>query len=228
MTPTTRTLASPMLAALMCAGACARTTEVSPHPWSGHTPDEYEGLVATSTPAEHPGIPIYARVGYPDGFPEGQIVETEGRVVIVFYRTISCIPDDFNLLDFFHFPGPDGPGAYQCDGYHTGALYFEPDASPTDFPKIVDLEATSVPVWLVDAAQFNDAAGDGHLSMPELAALDRIERMAQTYEEHIHPRNEDHFIGIDAEHDDNAPGFRFRFELEGVEMSDADIQLVVQ
>ncbi len=189
--------------------------------WGGHAPPEYDGLVAVGTPDEHPGIPLYARVGFPEGFPEGQIIQTDGRVVIVFYREVSCIPDDFNLLDFFHFPGPDGPGAWGCPAYHTGTLYTEPDAPPTAFPKIIDLEGTAVPIWLVDADAFHQAAADGWLDMPELETLDRVERMAASYDEHLHARNEDHFIGIDARHDPTAPGFSFQLELAGVVTSAA-------
>lgn len=197
--------------------------------WGGHTPAEYTGLVAVRTPDEHPGIPLYARLGYPAGFPEGQIIEADDRVIVVFYREISCIPEDFNLLDFFHFPGPDGPGAYQCAPYHTGTLYTEPDASPMDFPRIIDLEGTAVPLWMVDAAQLHAAAADGSLTLPELAALDRIERVAGAYDEHLHARNADHFIGIDAKHDRAAPGFRFRLDFEGVVTSQAErVQLVLR
>lgn len=196
--------------------------------WGGHAPPEYDGLVALRTPADHPGIPLYARVGLPEGFPEGQILETDGTVVIVFYREISCIPEDFNLLDFFHFPGPEGPGAWGCPSYHTGTLYTEPDAPPTAFPKIVDLEGTAVPIWLVDAEEFHAAAADGWLDMPELEALPRVERTAGSYDEHIHPRTEDHFIGIDARHDADAPGFSFQLEFAGVVTSTAKrLQLVL-
>lgn len=196
--------------------------------WGVHGPKEYGTLVGMPTPDGHPGIPFYARVGYPPGFPEGQLFEAAGRVVIVFYRVVSCIPDDFDLLDFFHFPSPDGPGAYQCPAYHTGVLYTEADAPPTAFPKIVDLKGTAVPIWLVDAGQFREAASDGSLTMPELAGLDRIERTVDTYEEHIHARVEDHFLGIDARHDREDPAFHFRLELEGVTTSDADLRLVIR
>ena len=247
MCPTLRRLALPAVAGLAFAAGCSDPLAVAPgaappsatrsdapagqptptataarvRSWGGHTPREYQGLVAMQTPAEHPGIPLYARLGYPEGFPEGQIIETDGRVVVVFYREVSCIPDDFNLLDFFHFPGPDGPGAWGCPGYHTGTLYTEPDAPPTAFPRIVDLEGTAVPIWLVDADELEEAVADGWLDMSELEALDRVERTAGSYDEHIHARNEDHFIGIDARHDATAPGFSFQLELTGVVTSAA-------
>ncbi len=210
-------------------GAQARARAAEARTWGGHAPREYEGLVPVKLPEEHPGIPLYARLGYPPGFPEGQIIETDGYVVVVFYREPSCIPADFNLLDFFHFPGESGPGAWGCPAFHSGTLYIEPDAPPTAFPKIIDLQGAGVPIWAVDARELHAAASDGVLTMVELSTLNRIERLAGFYDEHLHARNEDHFIGIEAKHDPEAPGFRYELVLEGVVTSEArKVQLVLR
>lgn len=225
--PRTRRAASGNLVATAATNAGSKAATV--RSWAGHPPSEYEGLVPVQLPDEHPGIPLYARIGYPAGFPEGQIIETDGRVVIVFYREPTCVPDGFNLLDFFHFPGPDGPGAWGCPAFHSGTLYIEPDAPPTAFPKIIDLQGSGVPVWAVDAGQLHAAAADGVLTMPELSDLDRVERSAGFYDEHLHARNEDHFIGAEAKHDPDAPGFRYALIFDGVVTSEAEkVHLVLR
>ena len=53
-------------------------------------------------------VPFYARFGENETFSNGE------WTVIVFYRSPDCIPADFNLNQFFHFPGDSGPGAFAC------------------------------------------------------------------------------------------------------------------
>src|SRR5687768_14188345 len=77
-------------------------------------------LVATTAPAsavvrtEDGGdVPFYARIstiGEPD-----QVFHDDQWAVIVFYRPPSCVPKNVNLLAFFDFPGPSGPGAFACN-----------------------------------------------------------------------------------------------------------------
>lgn len=54
------------------------------------------------------GPPFYARFGENETFGDSE------WVAIVFYRDPACVPDEFNLNDFFDFPGDAGPGAFGC------------------------------------------------------------------------------------------------------------------
>ena len=58
-------------------------------------------------------VPFYARA------PRDGLIHDGEWVVVVFYRPASCIPADFNLLDFFDFPGATGPGAIATQGKST-------------------------------------------------------------------------------------------------------------
>ena len=49
-------------------------------------------------------VPFYARLV------RGEIYHTDDWAAIVFYRPPTCIPANFNLLDFF-----DIPGAFECN-----------------------------------------------------------------------------------------------------------------
>ena len=84
-------------------------------------------------PAEDPGPPFYARVGY-------QLLERDGWVAIPFYRSPDLVPADFNLLDFFHVPGPAGPGAFaapldrvRLDALPPDGAWLRPTRSLRDF-----------------------------------------------------------------------------------------------
>jgi hypothetical protein len=128
------------------------------------------GLVSLSIPDQDPGPPFYARVGL-------QILRANGYIPIPFYRDPSCVPQDFNLLAFYHFPGPAGPGAFACAGTMTGTMLIEPDAPLGTFPRQVNLAGTNVPFWFVPAAQFDAATQDDVLTISELggaAAAARI------------------------------------------------------
>lgn len=149
------------------------------------------GLVRREMPAEDPGPPFYARVGL-------QVLESEGWVVIPFYRSPSQVPADFNLLRFYDFPGPGGPGAFAAPLLMTGFLLIEPDAPLGTFPRQVELRGEGVPVWLVPAPAFHAAAGDGVLTLAELRGASPLEGTATHYHETLHPREGEHKIVIEA------------------------------
>jgi hypothetical protein len=158
---------------------------------TGGTMMAAEGLVKRSMPDEDPGPPFYARVGY-------QILESDGWVAIPFYRAPECVPADFNLLEFFHFPGPGGPGAFACPLLMNGHVLIEPDAPLGTFPKQSVFTATAVPIWFVPSSAFHAATGDGVLTIGELESLDPRRGVANRYHEMLHPREGEHRIVISA------------------------------
>ncbi|MGH9226024.1 MAG: hypothetical protein ACRD2W_20075 [Acidimicrobiales bacterium] len=122
---------------------------------------------------EHGGqVPFYARIttiGTPD-----QIFRDGQWVAIVFYRPAECVPDDFDLLTFFDFPGPSGPGAFGCNPPTTDGFSIWRNGPETDpAPRLaVSHGLGAVPVWFVGGSSLDAAiANDGALTMAELRAL---------------------------------------------------------
>lgn len=147
------------------------------------------GFVVKSIPDEDPGPPFYARVG-------AQILTDGNWVAIPFYRPPACVPADFNLLEFYHFPGPGGWGAFLCPLTVTGMLLIEPDAPLGTFPRQVNMRGDNVPVWFAPHAAFMAAADDGVMTMAELEALNPLKGIATRFHEMLHPRDENHRIVI--------------------------------
>lgn len=161
------------------------------------------GLVPRSIPDEDPGPPFYARVGV-------QFFHDGGWLAIPFYRAPDCVPADFNLLDFFHFPGPSGPGAFACPFLMTGTLLIEPDAPQGTFPRQAVLAGSDIPFWFVPSASFEAGAADGVVTLAELASMPLVEGIADRFAETLHPREDDHKIVIDASGLlEDGRGFRF-------------------
>lgn len=156
------------------------------------SPRERAGLLRRLMPSEDPGPPFYARVGL-------QILESDGYVAIPFYRSPALVPADFNLLAFYHFPGPGGPGAFAAPLLMTGFLLIEPDAPLGTFPKQVELRGENVPVWFVPSAAFHAATHDGVLTVAELQSLSPLLGTATRYHETLHPREGEHKIVISAQ-----------------------------
>ncbi len=65
-----------------------------------------------SFPQESPGVPAYARLELL--VPNFDVPNNNRWAAIVFYRDPDCVPEDFNLGQFFHPPGDHGLGAYGC------------------------------------------------------------------------------------------------------------------
>lgn len=149
------------------------------------------GLVRRLMPTEDPGPPFYARVGI-------QVLEDDGYVAIPFYRPPALVPADFNLLSFYDFPGPSGPGAFAAPLLMTGFLLIEADAPLGTFPKQAELRGEDVPVWFVPAAAFREAAQDGILTLAQLRALAPLHGTAAHYHETLHPREGEHKLVIAA------------------------------
>lgn len=153
-----------------------------------------EGLVRKDIPDEDPGPPFYARVTST----LNQFFHADGWLAIPFYRDPGCLPPDFNMLELFDFPGPDGLGAFACPLLMRGFMLIEPDAPLGTFPRQVVLHGSGVPFWFVDWNEFQAAAMDGEVTIGELAALGPVTGLADRYHETLKPREGEHVIVIDA------------------------------
>lgn len=151
-------------------------------------------LVRKDIPAEDPGPPFYAKATPI----QNQLFRDDGWLAVPFYRSPSCVPADFDLLELFHFPGPDGPGAFGCPLLLNGFLLIEPDAPLGTFPRQVVLEGSGSPVWFVRWDAFREAAADGDVTIVELAALEPLVGTTRSYHETLKPRAGDHTVVIDA------------------------------
>jgi hypothetical protein len=169
------------------------------------------GLVRRLIPAEDPGPPFYARVGL-------QILESDGYVAIPFYRSPALVPAAFNLLTFYDFPGPSGPGAFAAPLLPTGFLLTEADAPLGTFPRQVELRGAGVPIWFVPSTAFHAAAQDGVLTIAELRSLGPLYGTAAQYHETLHPREGEHKIVITAR---GTLADGRRFELQVTHVGDA-------
>ena len=135
-------------------------------------------LVATTAPAsavvrlEDGGdVPFYARIttiGEPD-----QVFHDGQWAAIVFYRPPSCVPKHFNLLAFFDFPGPSGPGAFGCNPPTTAGFNLWHNGPGIDAAPYLSVThgLGAVPVWFINWPALQAAMGDGILTMTELEAL---------------------------------------------------------
>ncbi len=124
---------------------------VPPGPWDG---------------IHAPGIPAYAQIGLDFISGDLWILHDEEWAAIPFYRDVSCVPADFNLLYF-------DPIAWNC------ALLVEgPEIWPSDGIAPI-LAITQGPVegfpaptvYLVKYTELLGAVADGVLTMGELQAL---------------------------------------------------------
>ncbi|NUQ85699.1 MAG: hypothetical protein HUU11_13380 [Anaerolineales bacterium] len=129
-------------------------------------------------------VPFYARFGENETFSDGE------WTVIVFYRSPDCIPADFNLNQFFHFPNNDGPGAFACAPPTTTSIEYWANGPQTDpAPLIAEMTGRgAVPVWFIAQAEVEAAMADGVVTIGELAELpSRQIGTAATYTELLHP-----------------------------------------
>lgn len=129
-------------------------------------------------------VPFYARV------PRGDIIHNDEWAVIVFYRPASCIPADFNLLDFFDYPNATGPGAFGCNPPTTDSLEFWRNGPGIDFAPVVARfrGLGAVPIWFVGWPELEAAVADDMLTLGELEALPSLRQgSADFYRETLRP-----------------------------------------
>ncbi len=127
-------------------------------------------------PQEDPGGPFYARIE------PGVILHTDEWAAIAFYRETYCVPDDFNLLDFYHVPN-----AFFCPlTVHGFVIYKNPAPSPPAQSKLQGNGA--VPIWFVRWNELGAAVADGVLTKDEILALPSLLKgEARFFEETLHP-----------------------------------------
>jgi hypothetical protein len=150
--------------------------------------------------AENIGPPFYARVEF-DGVVHTDIVPNDGEwAAVVFYRGPDCIPEDFNLRQFFDFPVGDPetgdlvyPGFLVCAG-QLNIRGFEvwKTAPYQDFaPMQIRFSANpEVPVWFVKWNEFEPVARNA-LTMRDLQDENLMPSLrkgwATSYSETLHP-----------------------------------------
>lgn len=130
------------------------------------------------------GPPFYARFGENETFGDSE------WVAIVFYRDPACVPDEFNLNDFFDFPGDAGPGAFGCQPPTTDVVEYwagEPGSGPA--PALSEMTGRgAVPVWFFTRADIDAAKSDGVATITELEGLaSRRVGSAGTFTEYLKP-----------------------------------------
>lgn len=122
-------------------------------------------------------VPFYARTARGDSINDGE------TAVIIFYRPPSCIPAEFNLLDFFDFPTAAGPGAFGCNPPTTDSIEFWRNGPDVDFApvsaKFRGLGA--VPMWFISLSEVEAAIADDMLTIGELEALPSLRKGSASY-----------------------------------------------
>jgi hypothetical protein len=131
--------------------------------------------LANTRTIENGEVPFYARIEATDG----------NLVAAVFYRPPECIPNDFNLLDFF-----DPVNAWDCQAPTTeGFMVWKngPEVDPGPYLSVLKGRG-AVPIWFVSLPDFEDAAADGELTIGELASLPSLQvGYASFYQETLRP-----------------------------------------
>ena len=119
-------------------------------------------------------LPYYARI------PTG----TGEWTPVIFYRPADCIPENFNLLNFFDPPRAFGCGPMTVDGFaiwETG-----PGLDPA--PMQANLRGLgAVPIWFVRTEDYLAAREDGVVTIGELEALDPLMGVASRFTQTLHP-----------------------------------------
>lgn len=122
-------------------------------------------------------VPFYARTARGDSINDGE------TAVIIFYRPPSCIPAQFNLLDFFDFPSAAGPGAFGCNPPTTDSIEFWRNGPDVDFaPVSAKLRGLgAVPMWFISLSEIEAAIADDMLTIGELEALPSLRKGSASY-----------------------------------------------
>lgn len=124
--------------------------------------------------------PYYARIGL-GATNETTTIHTDEWTAVPFYRGPVCVPDAFNLLDFFDFEN-----ALNCHSFMEG---FEIKENEIVVPMQAKLKAVEpMPIYFAPCSVMQVAIGDGILTMPELEDLEGLRiGIATFYTETLHP-----------------------------------------
>jgi len=135
------------------------------------------------SPALGGGVPAYARIEARDG---RVIVPNDGEwAAIGFYRQTSCVPEEFNLLDFL-----DAPRAFGCELTVEGFEIWRngPEAGDLGPIQAVSFGLGAVPIWFVRSDELQEVVADGVLTVAELGACASLRRgWASFFKETLHP-----------------------------------------
>lgn len=148
-------------------------------------------------PVESPGIPAYARLELL--VPNFDVPNNDRWAAIVFYRDPACVPDDFNLGQFFHLPGPGGLGAFTCRLLVEGHEIWE-NGPGTDLAPIYVRTRNAVPdlpVWFVAWDQLRPILESGQVFIGDIEALPSLVLgSARWFEEALYPNGSAETPGI--------------------------------
>ena len=111
------------------------------------------------------------------------VPHTEDWAAIIFYREPQCVPDEFNLLDFFDPP----PRPFFCPLTVQGFNIWKNGRTPIH-SELHGLGA--VPVWFIHWPELGAAMEDGELFMwelEELVSTNGVKGLASFYQETLPP-----------------------------------------
>lgn len=143
-----------------------------------------QAQVLTRIPQEDPGPPFYARVERSSVHTD-IVPHTAEWAAVVFYRSPSCVPPNFNLMDLFHIPG-----AFSCQLTIDGFEIWRNGPPPIDFtPMFARFNGLgSVPVWFVSWSELRAAVADDVLTLTELENMSSLRKGRATFfREDLHP-----------------------------------------
>ncbi len=148
-------------------------------------------------PLNSPGVPAYARLELL--VPNFDVPNNNRWAAIVFYRDPACVPPDFNLGQFFHPPGPGGPGAYACPLLVEGHEIWDTRPRPGLSPIYVRTRnaVPNLPIWFVAWDELRPILESGQVFIGDITALPSLIRgSAHWYEEALYPNGAAKIPGI--------------------------------
>ncbi len=142
-------------------------------------------------PSVSPGVPAYARIHL--DIVDFNVPSDGEWSAVVFYRDPECIPVDFDLGQFFHLPGPTGPGAFDCDLLVEGHELWTngPGIDPSPFYVRSRNLVPNQAIWFVRAEEINDIFDTGQVYIDEIESLPSLIRgYAWWFEEALYPEEQ--------------------------------------
>jgi hypothetical protein len=139
-------------------------------------------------PVTSPGVPAYARLELL--IPGFDVPRSEQWAAVAFYRDPECIPANFDLGQFFHFPGPDGLGAFACQLLVEGHEIWE-NGPGLDLAPIYVQSRNAVPdlpIWFLLLDELAPLLDRGFVFLGEIESLPSLIRgRAWRFEESNYP-----------------------------------------
>jgi hypothetical protein len=113
------------------------------------------------------------------GFDPG-VIQDGTWAAVPFYRSPECVPEDFNLMDWFDADLDPADCPMVVEGF---AIISDSEG----FPKSSQVSGDEVPVWFFEWSELEEAMGDGVLTIGEMESLPSlIKGTASMYEEELH------------------------------------------